>query len=54
MNPAKEVHFNVYGYSHLVSGFDINLKAVARDYSICYTLVKEDFTSSMIEDQRDF
>jgi hypothetical protein len=46
--PGKEVYFNVYGYSQLISGLEINLKAVVKDYSICYTLVKEDFLSSII------
>ena len=40
VNPEKDVHFNVYGYSQLISGQKVNLRAIARDYSICYCLDK--------------
>jgi hypothetical protein len=40
IDPEKEVHFGVYGYSYVASGLKINLRAVARDYSICYCVDK--------------
>lgn len=43
-----EVHFNVYGYSALISGLAINLKAVVRDYSICYKVDKEDILKTIV------
>jgi hypothetical protein len=30
VDPNKDVHFNVYGYSSLISGLPIHLQAVAR------------------------
>ena len=36
----KDVQFNVYGYSALISGLMINLKAIVKDYSICYQIDK--------------
>lgn len=36
IDPKKEVHFNVYGYTSLISGLKVNLRAVSKDYSICY------------------
>jgi hypothetical protein len=47
IDPNNEVQFNVYGYSQMISGLNINLKAVVKDYSICYTLVKEDFLNTI-------
>ena len=41
MKDDKDVHFNVYGYSPLISGHKVNLCAVAHDYSICYEVDKE-------------
>lgn len=48
------MQFNTYGYSALVSGLTINLKAVAKDYSICYRVDKEDILSAIVEDESDF
>jgi len=52
--PEKEVQFNVFGYSALISGLNINLKAVVRDHSICYLISKEDILETMVEDDQDF
>ena len=41
VDPKKVVFFNVYGYSALISGLKINLRAVASDYSICYLINRE-------------
>ena len=41
--PEKEVHFNVYGYTALASGLKVKLRAVAKDYSICYYVDKDSF-----------
>lgn len=49
-DPSKDVQFNIYGYTALVSGLNINLKAVAKDYSICYHVDKEDILSTIVED----
>lgn len=40
INEERGVQFNVYGYSGLISGLHINLRAVAKDYSICYVIDK--------------
>ena len=40
VDPKKDVYFNVYGYSALISGHKVNLCAVARDYSILYFVDK--------------
>ena len=32
----KDVYFNVFGYSALISGLIVNLKGHFKDYSICY------------------
>ena len=50
----KDVHFNAYGYSSLISGLKINLCAIARDYSICYCIDKENFLSAACENSADF
>ena len=39
-NPQKEVQFNVYGYTALISGLPIKLKAISKEYSTCYTVSK--------------
>lgn len=43
----EDVHFNVFGYSSLISNLRINLKAVAKDYSICYCLNREDILAAI-------
>ena len=40
---------NVYGYSSIVCDKTIQLHAVCKDTSICYTLGKEDFYSILSE-----
>ena len=47
IKPDKEVHFNTYGYTALISGHKLNLCAVARDYSICYYVDKESFINAV-------
>jgi hypothetical protein len=47
VNPKKEIHFNVYGYTSLISGMKVNLRAVAKDYSICYYIDKEVLLSAI-------
>ena len=54
MDPNKDVHFNVYGYSSMISGLKINLQAVARDYSICYFVDRETLMSAIDESEKDF
>ena len=46
-NPTKEVHFNVFGYSSLISGLKVKLRAVARDYSVCFSVSKENLLSAI-------
>lgn len=48
------MQFNVYGYSSLVSGLQINLRAVVKDYSIIYSVSKQEVQSAIVEDDRDF
>ena len=50
----KDVQFNVYGYSALISGLIINLKAIVKDYSICYQIDKEDMLKIARESEKDF
>ena len=54
VDPNKEVHFNVYGYTSLISGLKVNLRAVAKDYSICYYVDKEIILSAINENKNDF
>ena len=54
MDPSKDVHFNVYGYSSLISGMKVNLSAIARDYSICYYIDKETIMDAIYENSADF
>lgn len=54
VNEQRDVQFNVYGYSALISGMRINLRAVAKDYSICYVIDKEGFLEALAESPRDF
>ena len=54
LDPKKEVHFNVYGYSALISGHRINLSAKVQDYSICFYVDKEAVLSAIKESPADF
>ena len=48
------MHHNIYGYTALISGLMINIKAVVKDYSICYQVDKKDIMSTIIESENDF
>ena len=52
--PEKDVQFNIYGYSSLISGHKINLCAVAHDYSICYYVDKDSIINTVSENFTDF
>ena len=54
ISPKKDVHFNVYGYSSLISGLKVNLSAIARDYSICYCIDKSSILEAIYENEADF
>ena len=51
IDPQKEVYFNVYGYTAVVSGLKVNLRAVARDYSICFCVDREGLREAMLNSQ---
>ena len=53
IDPSKEVYFNVYGYTALVSGLKVNLRAVARDYSICFCVSREGLMEAMQNSKED-
>ena len=48
------MHFNVYGYSSAISGMKVKLRAVAKDYSICYCVDKENVLSAAMSTDKDF
>ena len=54
VDSTKDVQFNVFGYSALISGLIINLKGIFKDYSICYKVDKEDIMKIIVEDKNDF
>ena len=54
IDPSKEVHFNVFGYSSLISGLKVHLSAIARDYSICFYVDKDTLWSAVQNNSADF
>ena len=54
IDDKKDVQFNIFGYSALISGLIINLKGIFKDYSICYHVNKEDILKIIVENKNDF
>lgn len=53
ISSTRGVQFNVYGYSALISGLKVSLKAIAKDYSICYSISREHFLEALALNNQD-